>query len=75
MKGQGYTNLTFSRNGKAFGSIKMFKAALKGMIRCNTEDYDGVYIPEKVQRTRVTSWAQHLVYSDENVKMVMNKVK
>ena len=35
----------------------------------------GVYMPEKVQRSEIVSWSQHLVYSDENVKMVMSKVK
>ena len=32
-------------------------------------------MPEKVQRSEIVSWTQNLVYSDENVKMVMSKVK
>ena len=38
----------------------------------------GERIPEEettVQRSRVTSWAQSMTYSDENVKLIMGKIK
>ena len=54
MKGQGFTNITFSRNGKAFGSIKMLKAVLKGMIRHNTEYYNGVYLKQMIKE--MSTW-------------------
>lgn len=31
--------------------------------------------PKEVQRSRLTSWAQHMVFSDENVDLIMRKVK
>lgn len=30
---------------------------------------------EQVQRSRITSWAEHLVYSDDNVQLIMSKTK
>jgi len=54
MSGQMLSNIKFSRNGKAFGSIKMLKSVLKGMIRHNTENYNGVYL--KQMKELMNTW-------------------
>jgi len=54
MKGQGYMNLTFSGNGKTFKSMKMLKAALKGMIKHNAEDYNGIYLEQ--MKKLIATW-------------------
>ena len=54
MKGQGYRNLVFSKNGKSFKSIKMLKAALKGMIKHNAEDYNGIYLEQ--MKKLIATW-------------------